>query len=55
MTGLNGYYKTTVFAFYIAASGGCERVRKENSRFAACTRRDVNDKMIIILSFTIQP
>jgi hypothetical protein len=28
--------------FTIAASGGCERARKEISRFAARTRRGVN-------------
>ena len=49
--GLNSYDKR--FVFTIAASSVCERVRKENSRFAARTRRDVNVKMKIILSFTI--
>ena len=39
------YSKRQIYLpFTIAASGGCERVRKEFCRFAARARRGVNDQ-----------
>ena len=43
MTGLAGGDLVQIYLpFTIAASGGCERARKEISRFAARARRGVN-------------